>query len=287
MTTKAKKEEEERYARKFLDGHIAYTSIDPGERPDFWVRRGTAPDVALEVTRYHPEAQDVSGVRRREIESRWHDSLEPILDQGRRSVASLQEIRVFLGFQDQRLPRHEEHAALAQELVRLVEHVATLATPHGQTISVVWLDRAELANLPGQLGEMRLVAKEDWPETSKHLSFLKVSRWTGVGWPPWGCPAVDAAFASPTEVELRRVLDGKATKARDYELNGAPLWLLVVCESHGDLQSHIFPRNDEDLAQFAATLDEAGFDFQGGPFDEVWLLSAFTGARLRLYPSRQ
>src|SRR5207237_1285298 len=38
------------------------------------------------------------------------------------------------------------------------------------------------------------------------------------------------AWVGPDKNECARILKGKAKKARDYDLAGAELWLLVVCE---------------------------------------------------------
>ena len=83
-----------------------------------------------------------------------------------------------------------------------------------------------------------------------------------------------------------RILEGKAKKARDYDLAGAELWLLVVCETHGDVESHIFPQGEDSVAVLDAQIRETGFDFAMGPFAEVWLLSAFTGNQRRIQPTR-
>jgi hypothetical protein len=47
MTTKAQKANEERYVKMLLDGLTDYSAIEAGERPDFWVRRITAPDLVF------------------------------------------------------------------------------------------------------------------------------------------------------------------------------------------------------------------------------------------------
>jgi hypothetical protein len=206
--------------------------------------------------------------------------VEPVLDRERRARPSLQDIQVSLGFTDRKLPRTSEHAALARELVRVVEVVAPhpMLSAHG--MDVVFLPRDTILRAGSQFYDVIFLATEDWPQASKHLSWLKVSRWWGLTWPPWQCPDITCAWLGPEVEELRRVLEGKASKARNYNLGGSPLWLLVVCEVSGDLQSHIFPR----LAELLTGLQETGFDFPGGPFSEVWLLSAFGGGRLRLHP---
>ena len=60
--------------------------------------------------------------------------------------------------------------------------------------------------------------------------------------------------------------EGKAKKARDYDLAGAELWLLVVCETHGELrQSHIFPQGEDSVAVLDAD-SRNRVRFCNGPF---------------------
>src|SRR5262249_30629208 len=124
MTTRQKKQAEEGYVIRFLDGFIEHTAIEPHEKPDFWVRRTTGPDIGLEVTEYHPEAQDVSGARRAEVEAHWWKELEPRLDRERQARPSLEGVRLSLQFKDPSLPRRKEQDARASEVVRLAEEVA-------------------------------------------------------------------------------------------------------------------------------------------------------------------
>jgi hypothetical protein len=286
MTTKAQKQAEERYVKMLLDGIIEYASIEAGERPDFWVRRSSPPDIAVEVTEYHPEAESAPGERRAAVEARWRIGLEPALDRERRGSPCLQDVQLRLIFNEPKLPKGREHGNLAREIVRLVEGVAGQLTGFGEDVEVCFVAREDLTKVGSRLGNMMFVAMEDWPKVSRQLSSLNVARWPGVAWPPWECPNIGGAWLGPENSELHRVLQGKAALARGYELGGAPLWLLVVCELQGDLQSHIFPRSSDDLARLLAKIEETGFDFQSGPFSNVWLLSAFTGERLRVHPLR-
>jgi hypothetical protein len=285
MTTEAKKQAEERYARMLLDGLCEYDSIERGpERPDLWVRRSPTPDIALEVTEYHPLADGWPGSPRREVESRWWDGLAPAIEQERRARPALQDVRVRIGFKDARLPRRRVHAPLAAELVRLVEVVVPELAALPADTNVVLLAREDLARVPARAGNILFRAAEDWSLVAEHVSFLRACRWFGLRWPPWGCPESEGAWPSPVVEQLRRDLQRKADAAKGYQLDGARLWLLLVSEVDGDLQSHIFPRTDDDMAGLRAAVEATGFDFQNGPFSEVWLLSAFSGGRLRLHP---
>ena len=132
---------------------------------------------------------------------------------------------------------------------------------------------------------MGVPRERSWPQASEHVSSLSVSHWPGVAWPPWGCPEAEGAFLGPDDAEFRRILERKAELAREYPLGSTPLWLLIVCEDLGDLQSHIQPKDEFDVAQLVKAIQKTGFNFESGPFGEVWLLSAFSGAKYRIYPS--
>jgi hypothetical protein len=282
MTTTKQKEGEERYVKAFLDGLVDYTSLEQGERPDFSVYRGEVPVIALEVTEYHPEAEGLAGIRRAAVEARWWLQLEPLLDRMRRKSPALRGVQVLLQFNTPEVPKKSYHAAFASEFVRLVETVANQAQV--REAEVEFAPRATVAQLGSNWGDSVFMPAEEWPQASRHLSTLRVTRWPIDVWPPWQCLNVAAAWLGPSLEEFRRILDGKAEKAQGYDLRGAPLWLLIVTEVVGDLQSHIFPANEFELDQLLTTLRASGFDFENGPFREVWLVSAFGGGRLRLHP---
>jgi hypothetical protein len=285
MTTELKKQAEERYVKLFLDGRgIEYTAIEAGEKPDFRVKLKAAPDITIEVTEYHPKAEGVEGMRRVAVEARWSKELEQVLDQERRTRACLQDIQLHLGFNGRTPPSKRVHAVLAEELVRLVEDVSARLTYPGQEIEVEFAPRDTIAARGSQLENTLFLATENWPEASKDVSLLHVSRWPGVTWPNWVCQDIATAWLGPEVEELRRVLEEKRDKAQHYDLGGAPLWLLIVCAVQGDLQSHIFPRNDDDMAQLVAVIGQTGFRFEDGPFAEVGLLSAFGEGQLRVHP---
>jgi hypothetical protein len=131
---------------------------------------------------------------------------------------------------------------------------------------------------------------EDWPELSRRLESLIVSHHF-LEWPPWICLNAAGAWLAPDVAEFKRILDDKAVAAEGYALGGLPLWLLIVCEtvdnggeSHGDLSSHVFPRDEAEQDLLTDLLRQTGFEFPAGPFSQVWLFSSFTGGRLRLHP---
>jgi hypothetical protein len=289
MSNQSKHEHEGRHAKRFLEGLMAYAALERPAAPrlgreghDFWVRRHGAPTIALELTEYHP---DEHGVRRIEIESRWHRGLEPELERLRRARPNLQHVGVRVGFRDRRLPQRRDQSALARELVELVERVAPALANYAADIDVVFLPREMIDRVPAAVQGCVFVPQEDWPRCCQHLSGISVRRRDIIVWPPWNCPQVMAAFVGFTGDELAEILRVKAAKAHGYELGDAPLWLLVVTDLGDDVRSHAFPTNDNDLRNLAAAIRASGFDFGASPFEEVWLYSEFTGARLCLYPA--
>jgi hypothetical protein len=107
----------------------------------------------------------------------------------------------------------------------------------------------------------------------------------------WDCQNASTAWVGPDVAEFKRILEEKTEAAGEYMLGGLPLWLLIICgavddggESHSDLASHIFPRNEAEEDQLDDVLRQTGFDFQAGPFAQVWLFSNFTKERRRLHP---
>jgi hypothetical protein len=221
MTTKAQKLNEERYVKMFLEGGTEYASIDDDEPPDLWVRRSTAPDVAVEVTEYHPQAEGLQGIPRKEVEERWWIELRPLLNRERQVRPALENVKAHLEFKDRRLPKKSEHVDLASELIRLVEAIAPDTSP-AQAIEVKFVPRANVPFVRPRFGRSKFLVAEDWPEVSKHVSWLQVSRWPSMTWPPWLCQNVAVAWPAPSVQELRRILEGKAKKARGYNLGGAP-----------------------------------------------------------------
>lgn len=211
--------------------------------------------------------------------------MKPIIDR-ERQARPLQNVQVYLRFSEQRLPRKGKREAVAQELVRVVEAVACHPAFRPQDTVVEFAPRTTIAAVRSQMDEVMLPA-EDWPLSAHCLASLSVSRRHVLAWPPWNCQNDTTAWLGPDVEELHRILEGKAEKAQEYDLGSRPLWLLVVCEVVGDLQSHIFPRNEGELTQLVIAVEDTGFDFQKGPFSEVWLFSSFGGERLRLHPLRR
>ncbi len=118
--------------------------------------------------------------------------------------------------------------------------------------------------------------QERWPVASQSLSALWVARFPLIASPPWACVDAEGAWIRPDDEEFSRILEGKRRKAQGYALKDMDLWLLIVCDTLGDLESHVFPEGQEGVSELEATIGKTGFDFLNGPFTEVWLLSAFT-----------
>jgi hypothetical protein len=285
MTRASQKEAERRHVERFVAGFLDGVSVEPSERPDFWLRRTGQPGIGLEVTEYHPAAQRAPEVRRKEIESRWRQELWAELDRAGRARPSLHGLQVFLEFKNPRLPRRADQAGLAEELLRLVESLVPVLSERRE-VKVSFVPRQKLANCPLPPGfEWTFLPEEDWPRAAEHIDWLSVTHYGLPFWLPWHCPSVDAAFVGPEPDEFSRIMEGKARKAAGYSPGDSPLWLLVICDTVGDVQSNIYPSFQGDWERLLSAVRATGFDFGASPFQEVWLFSATTGGRARLHPS--
>jgi hypothetical protein len=276
MTTEAKKKTETRHVKAFLDGLVEYVALDPCEQPDFWVRLPTPPDIALEVVEYHPNTD--GDIRRTQVEAIWWKNLEPLIIQ---KSAHIMDVSVHLSLNEKCLPTQRKCEAMASDLVRLVETVIGNPNFCNAGTMVVFVRNATQA--PGCPGEIYL-PEENW-KIASILTSLTVSRHPDVPIPFWHCQNAATAFLGPDEDEFCRIFESKRERALKYSLGMAPLWLLVVCATGSDLQSHIFPTNPADRERLAEVVRQTGFDFAAGPFTEVWLLSAQGAGRIRLYPA--
>lgn len=194
-------------------------------------------------------------------------------------------------FADRRLPGRTQAATVANELIGAVQ--AVIADPRFPSAEamVEFAPRAQIQSFKYLSDDTVLLPQEDWPDISSRLESLIVSRHV-LECPAWDCQNATTAWLGPDAAEFNRIFNNKAEAAKKYDLAGLPLWLLIICdavddggESHGDLASHVFPRNKDEKEQLADVLRQTGFDFHAGPFSEVWLFSSFTGERFRLHPT--
>jgi hypothetical protein len=283
MTTERQKKTERGYVEQFRKAHPSWTEILEGEKPDFRIRRTSGGDIGLEVVEYHSDSQGVPGQKRVAFEARWWKGILPLLDQERQTQEGLRGIGVQLQFNEGRIPDRRDHQALARELMQIIQLAAARALP-GRPAEVVFGPQATLEEASRVVSEYYFLPEEKWPLASKNVSFLSVSRWPTQAWVPWNCFDVMGAWVGPDTSEFARILEGKAKKAQDYDLAGAELWLLVVCETEGDLESHVFPQGEDSVSVLETKIRETGFDFAKAPFAEVWLLSAFSGSQRRIHP---
>jgi hypothetical protein len=283
MTTELQKKIERGYVDQFCKAHPDWSEIVEGEKPDFRIRRTSDRDIGLEVVEYHADSQEVSGQKRVASEARWWKGLWPLLEQERQTLDVLRGVGAHLQFNEARIPDRRDHQALARELVQVIHLAAARAVPGGD-VEVIFEPQATVEEASRLVPDYYFLPKEQWPLTSKNLSYLSVSRWPIDAWVPWNCLDATLAWVGPDKNEFARILEGKAKKAQYYDLVGAELWLLVVCETHGDVGSHIFPQGEAGVAVLETKIRETGFDFAAGPFAEVWLLSAFTGSQRRIHP---
>jgi hypothetical protein len=283
MTTELQKKTERGYVDLFRKVHLSWSEIVEGEKPDFRIRRTSGGDIGLEVVEYHADSQDVPGQKRVAIEARWWKELWPRLEQERQTLENLRGVGVNLHFNEARIPDRRHHEAFTRELMEVIQLAAVRAVL-GRPADVVFGPQATIEEASRLVPEYYFLPEEKWSLASKNVSSLSVSRWRINAWVPWNCLNVMGAWVGPDKNKFARILKGKAKKAQDYDLATAEFWLLVVCETHGDVESHIFPQGEDSVAVLEAKIRETGFDFAMGPFAEVWLLSAFTGSQRRIYP---
>lgn len=285
MTTELQKKKERGYVEQFRKAHPNWSEIVEGEKPDFRIRRVSGCDIDLEVVEYHADTQSAPGQKRVAIEARWWKELWPLLEQERQALDDLRGVGVHLQFNEAQIPNKRDHRTLVRELLQVMQLAAARATPD-QPAKVVFGPQSTVEEANRLVPDYYFLPEEKWSLTSKNVSCLEVSRWPIDVWAPWICLNAMAAWAGPDTDEFARILEGKAEKAKGYDLVGAAFWLLVVCETHGDLESHIFPKDEYSAEALEKKIRETEFDFAEGPFAEVWLLSAFTGSQRRIHPPR-
>jgi hypothetical protein len=283
MTTKLQKKKERGYVDQFRKAHPDWSQIVEGEKPDFRIRRAAGGEIGLEVVEYHADSQDAPGQKRVAIEARWWKELWPRLERERQTLESLRGVGVNLQFNEARIPDKRDHQALARELMEVIQLAAARAVP-GRPADVVFGPEATIEKANRLVPDYYFLQEEKWPLVAKNVPSLSVSRWPINTWVPWNCLNVMGAWVGPDKNEFARILEGKAKKAQGYDVAGAELWLLMVCETHGDVESHVFPQGEASVAVLEEKIRETGFDLATGPFAEVWLLSAFTGSQRRIYP---
>ena len=189
----------------------------------------------------------------------------------------MKDVAAWFDFKKLRLPKKQDHQAIAEDLVRAVEAVLPNIPPD-QTVKVDFLPRKTLATLPSYTPGWFFLAAEDFPIAAAHFNVICVNE--GL----WSCPRMIGGWQAPSADEFGRILETKARKAKKYDTKGKPLWLLIVAELVNDQESHVFPRGDGELAYLRDQIVATGFDFAAGIFREVWLFSEFTGASIRLHP---
>jgi hypothetical protein len=278
-----KKAIEREYVEAMLAGLVGCSAIQECEKPDFWIRRLQPPDLAIEVTEYHPTADEAEGIRRVEIESRWR-TFQLKLDSLRQQNPSLRGIELRIHFNDPRLPKQKVLDDLAIELIDMVADLVGNATPLPPEINVCFQEASFISKYGQVFSDYMFLSSERWPLCSRCLSTISMHVRDMLVWPPWWCPQLSMAWIGPSQAEFDRILSQKAEKAVAYDLRKFPLWLLVVCDLIGDPKSHLSLTYQDDIAELFKAIQGYGFDLATGPFNQVWLFSAFTRQRIRLHP---
>ena len=289
MTRTTQTDKERRHAEGFfrglLGGKAAGLTFDSPAypAPDVWVQGAFLAEIAgaeaigVEITEYHPAAWGSEPFPRREVDARWQDELQPAIDKARLANPSVRDAAVWFDFKDVRLPEKRHHRAIAEDLVRAVA-AALPKIPRDWPVKVSFFPREALSTLPSYTPGWFFLAAEDFLVAAKHFNVICLNQgfWSWVRGP--------AGWQAPSAAEFGRILQTKAKKAKKYDPEGKPLWLLIVAEQLHDHESHVFPRGEGDLEYLREQIVVTGFDFAAGPFREVWLFSEFTWASMRIHP---
>ena len=292
----AEKHQVESFFRSLLCGNdagIVVDSRDPPE-PDNIVQgvrlcelgaEGVS-SLYVEVRGYHPAASGGDGFRRTENDSRWQEELLPAILTARKANPAMKSIAAEINFKDVRLPSKRHDQSIVADLIRAVEAAIPRILP-GQSLEVSFQPRETVVKCPTYAGNMTFLAAEDFPVAAEHLGIIRMESYPDWEWPPWCCPRMLCGWNSPSADEFTDILRDKEAKAQKYDTQGRPLWLLIVAELANDLESHVFPREEDDLDYLREQIAATGFDFAAGPFQQVWLFSEFTQGCVRLYPTDQ
>jgi hypothetical protein len=198
--------------------------------------------------------------------------LLPAIEAARQANPAMKNITVWFDFNDVRLPKKQNHQAVVRALVAAVE-AAIPRIPPGRSVRVGFFPRDTVSRLPTYVGDWTFLVSEDFPVAAKHFNVICLGSYPEWMWPPWHCPRLGAGWNSPSADEFARILEAKALKAKHYDIQGRPLWLLIVAELTNDQESHVFPRGEEYLAYLREQVSATGFDFGASPFQQVWLFS--------------
>jgi hypothetical protein len=208
----------------------------------------------------------------------------PRIDAARRANPAMKSIAAQLHFKDRRLPVRRHHELIAVDLIRAIEAGMPRILP-GQSLEVCFQPRETVSKLPIYAGNLTWLAAEDFPVAAEHFDITRLESDPNWETPLWWSPPRIGGWNAPSADKFGQILADKREEAKKYDTKGRPLWLLIVTEFANDLESHVFPREGDDLAYLREQIAATEFDFAGGPFQQVWLLSEFTQGCVRLYPT--
>jgi hypothetical protein len=282
MTRKSKKDEERGYAEPFLSGLIQYSALVEDEGPDFWIVRENLPRIGLEVVTYHPVIQGaIAGRPRKAIEALWWDKLLPILEAERRTRPSLVNLAVRIALNDPQMVPRPDQVALAHELIAVMEALAGQPDIAHHDIGAAFVTRSDISTMGTNrlLRDFLFLPQEEYPLSAKYIKAFRANRFDLVDWPPMTSLDAQWGWLGLPGGESSRTIMKKIDDARDYDVTGSALWLLVVFETHGDIHSHVMPHASEDLQRLRVEREQAGIDLNNMPFTQIWLYSASSRER--------
>lgn len=299
MTRAGQKADERRHAERFFrslfrgeDAGLVFEFPD-WPAPDVLVRGARLAEragagierVAVEHTEYHPAAWGCEPYRRTEVDLRWENELLPAIEAARQAKPAIKTVAARFGFKDLRLPKKRNHRVIAEDFVRAVE-TALPQIPSDRWVFLCFINRDKLSRIPNQVNNgVALLPLEDFPLAAEHFEYIRLASYPEEERPPWFDPRMLGGWVAPSADEFAQILETKVRKARNYDTQGRPVWLLIVAELWNDRESHIFPREEYDLLSLREQIVATGFDFAAGPLQQVWLFSEFTEGAMRLYPN--
>jgi hypothetical protein len=264
--------------RSFLNGRLmGFSNLRRGsDPPDVIVDREGLPQLGIEHTTYHPEADRV-GMERRAKE--FKGVLDGLIVQS----PKLKGVSVAVHFRDTAMPGDRRHTSIAIEMVRFIEHAVDQGWVIDQCRRFSVVHGCEELTC---LGDFFVLPAEGWSVLAKYVSVVYLFRIQWDGYLPSQNFYAQSGYCSPYPEAFLKVFSRKEQKVRKaielgkYAKGCSPLYLLVVCNTRDDLTSEIY---GSDGLQDA--VEESGFDFANSVFDEIWLMDSRGGGRSqRLYP---
>ncbi|MEX0776059.1 MAG: hypothetical protein WD042_10160 [Phycisphaeraceae bacterium] len=292
-----KREFEHLLLGSFLDGsEYEFVPLPDEHGHDGWADRNGVHAMALELTAYAPDARSDShaakanrGSPRRASVVAWRKHVWPTLDLRRRAYQDLCNVVVSITFKEDAFPpQRVQWAEFTQQLFELVHATwrnreVFPAYPNCQVAQVRSVQLAENVMSSGRQRDrtyLSLDPRSPMAQYIESLWLMKVRR----PWAEWRGPDLQPGFVDLNTDVLANVVKDKTNKAKHYDAEGLPLWLVIHCDAFEDVRTHIFPRDEHDYKCIRSGLQKLPDPV---PFARVWLLSQWHRSRICLLPRSQ